>query len=83
VPVTGAAVPGPVAEEIRPGKDTLLAPCDATASGAEEGKVRVARGLLVLDLCGHHFDRYQVVLLISGWRVTHDNRPRGPVVDQF
>ena len=53
-----------------------LALCDATASGAEDAQVRLARGKVVLDLCSHHFRELEFVLAVSGWQVTHDNRGR-------
>jgi len=69
------AVPGPAEEEIPPGSHgSRLASCDATASGAEDAQVRLARGRAVLDLCTHHLDVYGLELLANGWRVTHDNR---------
>ncbi len=67
-------MPGPVAEQIRPGPG-LLAPCDATASGAEDAQVRLARGLFVLDLCSHHLAEHELDLVAAGWHITHDNRP--------
>jgi hypothetical protein len=67
---------GPAAEQIPPGSRVPLAPCDAAASGSEDAQVRLARGSLELDLCGHHADAYGLALTAAGWRVTHDNRGR-------
>jgi hypothetical protein len=64
----------PEAEGTRPGIWVPLAPCDATASGAEDGQVRLAMGGHELALCGHHADMHEFALAVSGWRVTHDNR---------
>jgi hypothetical protein len=52
--------------------------CDATASGAEDGKVWLARadqsGGAELCLCAHHYRRHEFALAASGWRVAHDLR---------
>ena len=65
----------PAVKAIRPpGKGVWLALCDATASGAEDAQVRLARGRDVLDFCAHHFSVYELDLAAAGWRVTHDNR---------
>jgi hypothetical protein len=48
--------------------------CDATASGAEDGQVWLARGQEELCLCGHHFAEHELILAVSGWQVTHDIR---------
>ena len=68
--------PGPPAvEAIRlPGKGAWLALCDATASGAEDAQVRLAKGVSVLDLCAHHLGVHGLDLLAAGWSITHDNR---------
>ena len=62
----------PAAERILPGM--RFPACDATASGAEDAQVRMAKGHLELAFCGHHADLHEIALAISGWRVTHDNR---------
>ena len=64
----------PAAERILPGM--RFPACDATASGAENGQVRVTRGRYELSFCGHHADVHELALAIAGWRVTHDNRGR-------
>ncbi len=76
MPVMRLAAPGPAAEKIPApgGSGARLAPCDATASAAEDAQVRLARGRDVLDLCAHHFDEYGLELLANGWHITHDNR---------
>jgi hypothetical protein len=67
---------GPAAEMIPAGLRVPLAPCDATASGAEDAQVRLAKGSAELFLCAHHFGELEFALAVSGWRVTHDNRDR-------
>lgn len=73
-PAARLAAPQPAAEAIPPGRDSLLTPCDATASGSEAAQVRLARGAFLLDFCGHHFSLYEFELAAGGWRVTADNR---------
>lgn len=66
---------GPEAEQLpAAGLRILLAPCDATASGAEDAQVRLVRELSELAFCGHHYGELALALLAAGWRVTHDNR---------
>lgn len=69
---------GPAAEAIPSGFRAPLAPCDATASGSEDGQVRLARGRQELSLCGHHADLYALSLIAAGWRIAHDNRDLQP-----
>jgi hypothetical protein len=70
--IPGAARrPGPAAEVIRPAP---LPPCDATASGAEDGQVQFSRGLLVLSLCAHHAAKHGLALTAAGWHVIRDDR---------
>jgi hypothetical protein len=66
---------GPVAEHAGP----LLAavPCDQDASGSEGAQVVLAKGKLVLALCGHHFRASELDLAAAGWRITHDSRIAG------
>jgi hypothetical protein len=78
-PVTGTARlagQGPAAEQLPRGPRLPLAPCDATASGAEDAQVRLAKGSRELLLCGHHYAGLASALAGSGWQVTHDNRGR-------
>jgi hypothetical protein len=51
-----------------------LPPCDATASGSEDGQVQLARGLRVLTLCAHHAAGHELALVAAGWHVTRDDR---------
>jgi hypothetical protein len=67
--------PQPAAEVIPAELPADLGQCDAVASGAESGQVRVTRGLQVLDLCGHHFAELEWALACGGWQVTLDTRP--------
>jgi len=67
-------VPSPDAAPPSVLKGVRLAPCDRTASGAEDAQVRLARGKDVLDLCAHHFRKYGLALIATGWQITHDNR---------
>ena len=68
------AVPPPDAAPPSVIKGTRLAPCDRTASGAEDAQVRLAKGDAVLDFCASHFRRYGLALIATGWQITHDNR---------
>jgi len=64
--------PGPAMERVHHASSWV--PCDATASKAEFAQVHLARGQATLSLCGHHFGRYELVLLGAGWRITSDTR---------
>jgi hypothetical protein len=67
---------GPAAEQVPSGLWIPLAPCDATASGAEDAQVHLVRGRLELSLCSHHYSELEFALIVAGWRVVHDNRGR-------
>ena len=67
---------GPAAEQVPAGLWVLLAPCDATASGAEDAQVQLAKGRLELSLCSHHYQELELILAAAGWRITRDNRGR-------
>lgn len=67
--------PGPAAEAIPP---VPLPPCDATASGSENGQVQLTRDIRVLTLCAHHAAEYGLALVAAGWHVTRDDRAWRP-----
>jgi hypothetical protein len=69
----------PEIEKITPGPPLVIPmrPCDATASGAEESRVRLVKGALELCFCAHHASRFELELVASGWVITHDYRSRG------
>lgn len=67
---------GPAAEQVPPGLWIPLAQCDATASGAEDAQVQLAKGRSELALCAHHYQELEFVLATAGWRITRDNRGR-------
>lgn len=72
------AIPGvtkkPAAGQVPSRLIIPLPPCDATASGAEDAQVRLARGLRELTLCSHHYGEHALALIAAGWHVTNDNR---------
>ena len=69
-PAARLAAPPPAAEAILPGQGSLTVPCDATASGSEDARVRLARGTRELSLCSHHFAVHGLALLAAGWQIT-------------
>jgi len=72
--IPGQSYPGHMGVRAGDNQRTALRQCDATASGAENSLVRLGKGLLMLDLCGHHFAELELALLAAGWQVTDDNR---------
>ncbi len=36
--------------------------------------VRVRKGLLFLDFCGHHYAKHELALVSGGWHINHDIR---------
>jgi hypothetical protein len=48
--------------------------CDATASGAEDAIVRLARNLRVIELCRHHAREHELAMCAAGWVIIWDGR---------